>query len=212
MIDVLRREWALIRHGKGHVLAPAMLLMFAGLLALVILTGLTQGLDMALSQQIKAAILWLLLVAALSIGSDAVFAEDARDGTLIQAYLSASHSFWPYALGMLVAQAALAVLPAALIFVALWAVAGAGTVPMGTLLAVLPPLVSLRLLAGAMSLAAVRVPGLDALIYLSLAAPLLLLAVGGLALLALAGGLIFAPLFFALVPPSLQMSQLKGIL
>ena len=211
MREVFSREWALLRHGRGQALAPAMLLTFAGILAIIILTGVLQGTDAGLSQQIKGAVLWLLLVAALSVGSDGLFAEDAQDGTLAQDYLRAGGSFWPFASGALLAQGALTLLPAVLVFLALWGLAGAGAVPWVALVGVWLPLVSLRLLAGALSLVAVRVPGLGALLYLILAAPLLLLAVGGLGTLALAVGLIFAPLFFALVPPSLRASQISTL-
>ena len=211
MGEVFAREWALLRHGRGQALAPAMLLTFAGILAIVILTGVLQGIDAALTQQIKGAMVWLLLVASLSVGSDGLFAEDAQDGTLAQAYLNAGGSFWPYASGALVAQAVLTLLPTVLVFLALWGLAGAGAVPWLSLVGVWLPLVSLRLLAGALSLVAVRVPGLGALLYLILAAPLLLLAVGGLGVLALAVGFIFAPLFFALVPPSLRASQISTL-
>ena len=179
-----------------------------GILTLIVLSGLLSGVDAALRDQIVAASFWLLLFTLTSVDAATLWAEDAADGSLDQAFVNAGGSYLPLigrALGM---QIMAALLPLSLVFMGLWALGvSAAPVPWLSLIGLWLPLASLRLMASALALGVQRRFAIGSLFFLGLGSIFLLAAVAGRADLIWALGLIFAPLCLACVPATLVLSQ-----
>ena len=201
-----RTQW---RDGAGALTAP-LLFLFAGVLALILVAGVGAGLQATVQQDILALVLWLLLFTSLDFDAAEVLAEDAGDGTLDQDFLAAGGSFIAPTFGHLLGQLLFRYVPLALLFAAIWAIGLRSSPPWLLLLGLGPPLLCLRLLSSAVALSARRAFGAGSLLFLSLGAPFLLLAVAGRADVLAGFGLILSAPCLGLVPFVLSLRQRGG--
>lgn len=206
---VARQGRAMVRSG-GRTLAAPLLFVFAGVLSLILTSGVGNGLDVQVQESILALVLWLLFFVGLGFDAAEVLAEDAADGTLDQDFLAAGQSFIPSMLGHLLGQILFRYGPLALLFAAIWAIGMRASPPWLMLLGMALPLIALRLLGSSVALSARKAFGAGSLLFLSLGSPFLLLAVAGRADLLLGLGLIFGAICLGLVPFVLSLRRRGG--
>ncbi len=207
---ILRRQGRGFVRDGGRALGAPLLFLFAGVLALILVSGVGNGLDRGVQQSILALALWLLFFMGLGFDAAEVLVEDAGDGTLDQDYLAAGRSFIMPMMGYLLAQILFRYLPLALLFAAIWAIGMRATPPWLMLLGLTLPLLSLRLLGSSVALSARRAFGAGSLLFLSLGSPFLLLAVADRPDLMLGLGLIFGAPCLGLVPFVLSLRRRGG--
>ncbi len=180
--------------------------LFLGVLALIVFSGVLDGVGASVQAQSLGTVFWLLLFTMLAQDAAALWQEDADDGTLDQAYLAAGSYIWILVRAYL-GQIFGVFLPLALVFLGLWALGVKGDYPWGSLLGLVLPVTALRVLASALGLALAPGFGVGALFFLSLAGLFFCLCVAGRADLVWALGLILTPLCLALTPHILSLSH-----
>lgn len=192
--------------GRRIWVAP-LTLFFIGVLSLIVFSGILNGVERALSQQVLATVFWLLLLAVLGFDAAGIFAQDAHDGTLDQDFLKSGGTYIWLILRTLIQEMVWVFMPALLIFSGLWALGIGGGVPWLSLFGLMVPLGAARLLASAIALGAGQIFAAGNLLFFSLAAPFFFLAVAGRGDLMWAMGLIFAGFSLFLTPFILSLSH-----
>ncbi len=185
---------------------PPLTLLFLGVLALIVFSGVLDGVAAHLQAQSLGTVFWLLLFAMLAQDAANLWQEDAADGTLDQAYLAAG-SYIPVLIRAYLGQIVGVFVPLAAVFLGLWALGAKGDYPWASLLGLALPVTALRLLSSALGLTLAPRFGVGSLVFLALASLFFCLCVAGRADLVWALGLIFTPLCLALAPLALSLSH-----
>ena len=149
---IFERQVRPLISGYGRLWLPALSLLFGGVLALIVFSGLMNGADATLTSQILEAVFWLLLFIAFGFEASNLWAEDNLDGTLDQDFVTANGTYLPLILASFVSQIFTLCLPLFLVFASLWALGGEGAIPIMSLLGLILPILSLRMLASALAL------------------------------------------------------------
>lgn len=212
VLRIFLRQVRPLMSGAGRAWLPALSLLFGGVLALIVFSGLLNGGQGGVVQDVLSAVFWLLLFVAFGFEAATLWGEDRADGTLDQDFVAARGSYLPLILASFMSQIITLCLPLFLVFASLWAL-GVGTGPLGagvplvSLLGLILPILALRMLASALALHGSGLSGAGNLLFLSLAALFFFLSVAGRGDLIWALGLIFAPLCLGILPFTLSLAH-----
>ena len=203
---VKRQSQPLIKNA-GRTWLPPLILLFAGILALIVFSGLLSGVETHLRRDLIAVVLWLLYFVSFGFESTTLWVEDAKDGTLDQDFIASGPMYVPLIVGGFLGQVLCLWGPLTLMFSGLWVLGVDANVPLSALLALIAPLLSLRMVASAFALQVGGLAGAGNLFFLGLSSLFLFLAVAERSDLIWALGLIFAPICLMMLPFMLSLSR-----